>query len=225
MTQQARWLSAIAAVAVYSASGSAHAQPAQAAPAETAPAPAAPAETSAAPAETTAPPPAQPAPQPTSDNGWGEAGPTQAPPPAATAPVTTPPAPGPTEEELERKRTLQKKKGLMIGGWTTLGVTYGTALTVGVIAIDTAKGDSDRRRWGRRMAIPIGGPFAAAFVSKTASGTLFTVLTGAAQATGLVLGVVGTVLYTKERSKQRQMAFSVLPNRDGGVNVGASWRF
>lgn len=164
-------------------------------------------------------------PSPENDGGWDPE--PASPSVAAPAPVATaPPPPGPTPEELEDRRRLQRARGMMIGGWATLGVTYGAALTVGVVAIDTAKGDDERRRmWGRRMTIPIGGPVAAAFVSKTATGTLFTVLTGAAQLTGLTLGIVGTTMFAKEHGRQQRLAFSVLPDPDGGVQMGASWRF
>jgi hypothetical protein len=145
----------------------------------------------------------------------------------ATEPATevAPPQPeGPTPAELEHKKQLQKARGLTAGGWTTFGVTYAAALTLGVASIDLANGDQRKRTWGRRMAIPVGGPFAAAFVSASATGTLFTVLTGAAQITGIVLGTAGAVMLARHK-RDPNFAFAIVPDAAGGAHMGATWRF
>ncbi len=168
-------------------------------------------------------------------NGWDAASdetPSQAatagPPPPPRVETMPGPAVQPTPRPLvdhEEIRKRNKTRGLMIGGWTTFGITYAAALTIGVVTIDTAEGDdaAQLRRWGRRMTIPIGGPLAAAAVSRTATGTLFSVLTSAAQTTGLALGIVGAVMYAKHRREQR-LAFSIVPD-GAGVGVGATYKF
>jgi hypothetical protein len=148
------------------------------------------------------------------------------PPAPVSQPVveSAPPQPeGPSKAELERVRARSKARGLLIGGWTTFGITYAAALTIGVASIDLAEDDLRQRRYGRRMTIPVGGPFAAAFISKSATGTLFTVLTGAAQLTGIAIGTAGAVMLAKHRREPR-LALAIVPGRYG-THVGASWRF
>ena len=142
------------------------------------------------------------------------------------APVLESPPPLPEEpspEEVERKKAHMRARGITIGGWTTFGITYAAALTIGVASIDLAKEDQHQRVWGRRMVIPVGGPFAAAFVSKSATGTLFTVLTGLAQTTGIAIGIAGAVMLSKQKRASR-LAFAAAPDR-GGMHMGATWRF
>jgi hypothetical protein len=148
-------------------------------------------------------------------------------------PASGPPAPvvetaplqpeGPSPADLERRRQRSRARGLLIGGWTTFGVTYAAALTIGVASIDLAEDDHRQRMWGRRMAIPIGGPFAAAFVSDSATGTLFTVLTGAAQLTGIAIGTAGAVMLSRQK-RDPNFAFAIVPGRTG-AHMGATWRF
>lgn len=154
-------------------------------------------------------------------DGWDDPAPVE--PPAPVLESAPPQPEGPTPAELEQKKARARARGMLIGGWTTFGITYAAALTIGVASIDLAKDDNRQRMWGRRMAIPIGGPFAAAFVSDSATGTLFTVLTGAAQTTGLALGIAGAVMLAKQKQTSN-LAFAVVPDPTG-VRMGATWRF
>jgi hypothetical protein len=127
--------------------------------------------------------------------------------------------------DLEYKSRRSRAKGLMVGGWTTFSATYIAALTAGVVAYDVAGEDDERqRKWGRRMTIPIGGPIAASFVADSATGTLFTALTGAAQAAGLAMGIAGTAMYVKQKKNPPRLSFGVAPSRTG-MHMGATWRF
>jgi hypothetical protein len=165
---------------------------------------------------------------PTSDraHGWDdlETESKNEPSPTPTVQASPPQPEGPTPAELERKKQRQRARGLTAGGWTTFGVTYAAALTIGVASIDLAGDDRRQRTWGRRMAIPVGGPFAAAFVSASATGTLFTVLTGAAQITGIALGTAGAVMLARQK-RDPNFAFAIVPDASGGAHMGATWRF
>jgi hypothetical protein len=171
--------------------------------------------------------------QPAVDNGWDEGDSTAAPVPVAEPPapaaVSTTPAP-PTEaddERLWRLRQHNRFRGMMISGFTILGAVYGGSVLIGALAIDLGNdNDNDRqRRYGRRMFIPFGGPFAAAPVSRSATLGVLTVAAGAGQLLGLSLGIAGAVkLREFPNPDARRFAFGVAPTADG-AQVGLSGRF
>jgi hypothetical protein len=156
-------------------------------------------------------------------DGWDATEASEPPPPRVAIEPTSAATENPTPVDLEAKRRRSRARGLMIGGWTTFGATYAASLTAGVVGIDIADGDERQRKWGRRMTIPIGGPIAAAFVTESATGTLFTVLTSAAQTAGLVMGIAGTVMVVRQK-KQPRLSFGIAPSGDG-MRMGATLRF
>lgn len=117
-------------------------------------------------------------------------------PPVAPAPHYPPPP-----------RRVWRGKGLMIAGWSIFGATYLISTLVGTTAIDQARcdrgggfdegdlgctTDESRRRYGRRMLVPVVGPFMAV---ATEYGDPEAVFLGINQVAGLVMGIVGTIRY------------------------------
>lgn len=176
--------------------------------------------------------PPTPGPAPTAES-WGaedEVGPS---PPAASAPAPAPgpmaaPTPPPVDEETRwKQRQRQRFRAMMISGFTTLGASYGASLLLGTIFIDIGREDDDAQKvqYGTRMVIPLGGPFAAAAVSKSATGAVFTVAAGVGQVVGLTLGIVGAAKMRQYPDLERnRFAFGMSPTR-GGAHAGLSMRF
>ena len=189
------------------------------------------AQAPAQPAPEAAPAPA-PAPAPTTSdaaaaNGWTE--PAPAPTPAPVAPAAGTPAPiDPAEEErLWRLKQHNRFKGIMVSGFTTLGAVYGASVLIGALSIDFARDDDNerQRQYGRRMMIPLGGPFAAAPVSRSATLGVLTVAAGLGQLAGLSMGIAGAVkLREFPNPNKPRFAFGVMPTR-GGAHMGLSLRF
>jgi hypothetical protein len=134
---------------------------------------------------------------------------------------------------------------MMIVGWSVLGSFYLISTFVGTSAIDEARCDGEGgfeeedlectpdeslRRYGRRMLIPVVGPFMAAATEHGNAGAIFL---GVNQVAGLVLGIIGTVRYaTTGRSKVaslpvgggRTLSLDVQPTTGGGA-ARATLRF
>jgi hypothetical protein len=205
-------------IAALLVTGGAHAQ-AQPAP-----------EPAPAPAPTPAPAPAPATGDPIVDNGWTTPAPAPTTAPAApVAPVAGMPAPvDPAEEErLWRLKQHNRFKGIMVSGFTTLGAVYGASVLIGALSIDFARDDDNerQRQYGRRMMIPLGGPFAAAPVSRSATLGVLTVAAGLGQLAGLAMGIAGAVkLREFPNPNKPRFALSAMPTR-GGAHMGLSLRF
>ena len=181
---------------------------------------------------------AEPAPETTTstaaeDNGWGSPEATE--PPTPAAPTTVPPAPAappsdePTaeEERLWRLKQHNRFKGMMISGFTILGGVYGASLLIGALTIDLGNEGDDRRRrqYGTRMMIPLGGPFAAAPVSRSATLGVLTVAAGLGQILGLSMGIAGAVkLKEFPDPNKRKFAFGFAPTSQG-AHLSLALRF
>lgn len=171
-------------------------------------------------------------------NGWEAPPPEPAPGPApvpAPVPVVSAAggtAPMPVIDEAEEARLWQLRqhnrfKGMLISGFVILGSAYGASLLVGAIAFDTAEGDDAerQRKYGRRMMIPLAGPFAAVPESRSATLGILTVGAGVGQLLGLSLGIAGAVkLQEFPNPNKRRFTFQVLPTREG-AHMGMSLRF
>jgi hypothetical protein len=168
-------------------------------------------------------------------NGWDE--PEPEPEPAEPRPTPDPEAQRAAVEaaaakEAQDRRAWQLRqhnrfRGMMISGFTILGAVYGGSVLVGALAIDLGHdNDSDRQlRYGRRMFIPLGGPFAAAPVSRSATLGVLTVAAGAGQVLGLSLGIAGAVKMRQFPNPDRdRFAFGVTPTPDGAA-LGVVGRF
>ncbi len=140
------------------------------------------------------------------------------PPPSAGAP------PPPSTPPRVRRRRSRRGLGMMISGYSAFfGIWLVTAIA-GAATFDSAgenfldDADAQRRRAvGRRLMIPVGGPYAAAFVTDTATGALFSVISGLAQTATLTLGIVGTVIYAKHRRAVRQVEVGAAPTLGGSM--------
>lgn len=122
---------------------------------------------------TAAPPVAEPAPPP--------------PPP----PVYVPPAPDPHMVALRHQRN--SGIGMTISGYTLFGTSYLISALIGTISIDYARDVGGSGKYGRRMLIPLVGPFMAIPRSDSATGGLFTGLVGVVQVAGFALGTAGAI--------------------------------
>ena len=71
------------------------------------------------------------------------------------------------------------------------------------------------------MTVPVVGPFAAAFNSRSATGALLTTSLGVAQLAGLSMALIGTA---RHRRLKRELSLAAMPTRDGG-HVALSMRF
>ena len=156
-------------------------------------------------------PSAAPPPQPAPTADWNES-PQFTPTPA---PADAPPAPRPS------RRRSTPGLGMLISGFSIFGATWLLSAFIGAAAVDTADDDADydadrRRDFGTRLMIPVGGPFAAAFVAPRATGALVATLDGVAHVAGLTLGIVGSVMLGRARARQDRMTVGFTPAPGGG---------
>jgi hypothetical protein len=175
----------------------------------------------------------------------GEVTPLPPAPPPVTAPDVPPPhapqigyAPAPIPAQRPRRKTL------MIGGLATFGAGYLLSLLAAMDAVDhstngmTAACSSCKA--GPRLLIPIAGPWLAMPYANTGRDdqTLYALL-GLAQATGVVLAIIGISQFVADAPRTNEgapvpaprqsrssggMTFGLLPTRDGAFGF-ASARF
>ena len=128
----------------------------------------------------------------------------------------------------------------MGAGFGVFALTYLGSAFYGAAVFDRREGDfldqpsgsggfaseDQRRAYGRRMMIPVAGPFAAAAVAPSATEALLTSLAGVAQVAGLSLGVAGSVVFARARKRRPRetIAVSGAPVAGGGV-VAIAGRF
>ena len=149
----------------------------------------------------TAPPPApEPAPAP------------PAPPAPAyvpAEPATNAPSPmlvNPQIAALKHRRN--SGIGMTISGYTIFGTSYLVSALIGTISIDYARDVGGSGTYGRRMLIPLAGPFAAIPRADSATGGLFTGMVGVVQVAGFVLGTAGAIRLGRANRDLRLMADS-----------------
>lgn len=116
---------------------------------------------------------------------------TAPPAPAPPPPVYVPPPVNPRIAALKHQRN--SGIGMTISGYTLFGTSYLISALVGTISIDYARDVGGSGTYGRRMLIPLAGPFAAIPRADSATGGLFTGLIGVVQVTGFVLGTAGAI--------------------------------
>ena len=111
---------------------------------------------------------------------------------------------------------------MAIAGFSIFGGVWLLSAITGAAIFDSAGSnfteDSDAeadRAMGRRLMIPVGGPFAASFVAPTATGALFSVLSGVAQTAGLGVGIAGAVIYGRGQQQYR-VSMGGMPTAGGG---------
>ncbi len=96
--------------------------------------------------------------------------------------------------------------GMTISGFTMFGTSYLISALVGTISLDLAADVGGSGKYGRRMLIPVAGPFMAIPRSDTATGGMFTALLGVIQIGGLVLGTAGAIKYSRANRQLRLSA-------------------
>jgi hypothetical protein len=132
--------------------------------------------------------------------------PPPAPPPPATTVVVPPPAyvpvvPGshaPSPMIVDPHIAALKHQrnsgiGMTISGYTMFGTSYLISALIGTISLDYAADVGGTGRYGRRMLIPIAGPFLAIPRADSATGGLFTGFLGVIQVAGFALGTAGAI--------------------------------
>jgi hypothetical protein len=139
--------------------------------------------------------------------------PAEAPPPPP-APVYVPAQPGthapspmlvnPRIAALKHQRN--SGTSMMISGYTLFGTSYLISALIGTISLDYASDVGGSGRYGRRMLIPLAGPFMAIPRADTATGGLFTGLVGVVQVAGFLLGTTGAVRFTRANRELRLAA-------------------
>ncbi len=151
------------------------------------------------------------------------------PPPAARYPSNRPSYPPEVPEEPERPA---RKKGLMIAGLATLGGTYLFSALVGVELLsyeDSHPGEIclNCNSTGKALLVPIAGPWIALPDANSHSGgKVVCALLGLAQATGVVLSIVGISRYVSsgkpEASASSGVMVGVVPTQGGAFgSVGS----
>ena len=93
-----------------------------------------------------------------------------------------------------------------ISGYTMFGTSYLVSALIGTISLDVASNVGGSGTYGRRMLIPVAGPFMAIPRADSATGGLFTAMVGVIQLGGLVLGTAGVVKYKRADRKLRLSA-------------------
>lgn len=176
------------------------------------------------------PPAGTPPPSSQTPEDWDSFDPPQQPPPPGEAAAAQPPPPhaagpiAPQPPPRVRPRRSRRGLGMMISGYSAFFAVWLVTAIAGAATFDSADSDflddadRDRQRAvGRRLMIPLGGPYAAAFVTDTATGALFSVLSGLAQTATLTLGITGTVIYARNQRAYRQVALGAAPIRGGSM--------
>lgn len=138
------------------------------------------------------------------------------------------PAPAPAVSETRDAEPAPRKRGpglgMTISGFSMFGISYLGSALVGAMAYDLGD-DRASRAYGRRMMIPVGGPFAAAGQSSSLTIGILTGMAGAVQVAGLGLGIAGGVLLGREKAQRSAtLAFGATPTRGGG-HFSATLRF
>lgn len=138
-------------------------------------------------------------------------------PPPPPAPVLVAPAPAqPTLFDPQRAALMQDRNsglGMTISGFTMFGTSYLISALIGTISIDYADSVGGSGKYGRRMLIPLAGPFAAIPRADSATGGLFTALLGVIQVGGFVLGTAGAIKFGRAK---RQLQLSA---QSGGLQL------
>jgi hypothetical protein len=149
------------------------------------------------------------------------AAPTAGAPEGPALPPTGPAGPAAAQDVAPPKRG--PGLGLTISGFSMFGISYFGSALIGAMAYDL--GDTDAsRRYGRRMLIPVGGPFAAAPHAEALSVGILTGAAGVVQVAGLGMGIAGAVLLGRARARRPRLSFRASPTR-GGAHFGATLRF
>jgi hypothetical protein len=166
-----------------------------------------------------------------------DAEPEQPPPDEPAAEPDAPPAP----PEPAAPPRPERRKALLIAGAATFGGGYLVAVLVGWVSYSEAGIPEDEecidcKDVGKRLFIPLVGPFLAIGVSEGKEGKVVAGLMGGVQAIGLALAVIGTIVYVKsgkpkeaallgrERDALSRLRLGATPAHGGG-RLSLGWVF
>jgi hypothetical protein len=134
------------------------------------------------------------------------------PPPPAYTPVvpgTLAPSPMLVDPHIAAlKHQRNSGIGMTISGYTMFGTSYLISALIGTISLDYAADVGGTGKYGRRMLIPIAGPFIAIPRADSATGGLFTGFLGVIQVAGFVLGTAGAIKLGRANRQLRLSANS-----------------
>jgi len=154
----------------------------------------------------------------------------------APVPAVGPPVPA---AEPEKPRPPRKKKGLMIAGIATFGGGYLFSALVGYLAYTEATVPEGQtclncEDTGKRMFIPVVGPFLAIEYADGTDGRVVSGIMGAIQVIGLGLTAWGVVLYVNSGEPEEEveetppamarLRLGAAPTEGGGM-LALGWTF
>lgn len=114
-------------------------------------------------------------------------------------------------------------KGMMIAGFSIFAGTWLSAIVLGAGFIDN--NTPSGYMYGRRLMVPVLGPFLAAGIPDDGASTnMAYVFLGLAQTAGLALGITGAVLFSKSRKAARTLTSQGL-HLGRGVHMSSSPRW
>ena len=120
-------------------------------------------------------------------------------------------------------RRPRRAKGLLIAGPIVLGATYAFTALVGLSISADDVDCSNCRTVGHRLLVPVLGPWLAIPAVDSSEGRTWTALLGFAQATGVILTVIGISRYSASVSEEgfasRGLHLAFLPRAGGGFGV------
>ncbi len=137
-------------------------------------------------------------------------------PPPPPAPAYTPVVPGtlaPSPMLVDPHIAALKHQrnsgiGMTISGYTMFGTSYLISALIGTISLDYAADVGGTATYGRRMQIPMVGPFMPIPRADTATRGLFTGFVGVIQVAGFALGTAGAIKLGRANRQLRLSADS-----------------
>lgn len=137
--------------------------------------------------------------------------------------------PPPGHQGTVYQRPSRRPKGLLIAGPIVLGASYGFTALVGLQIMSTNTNSdgaycTNCDTVGPRLLIPILGPWLALPAADGDDGKVLSAMLGIAQATGLLLTIVGISRYRASAPDQTAAArggwrFALVPSKGGGLGV------
>lgn len=123
------------------------------------------------------------------------------------------------------KKPPPPRKGLMITGWVLFGVSYVITASNAADLYDRCPGMNNPGRCrdlAQNMLIPVVGPFMAMEQAKYATDDFSLAVSGSLQGLGLVMGIVGTVQYHRDKYRNRVLnEYGVRVAKQTSINAGS----
>jgi hypothetical protein len=122
------------------------------------------------------------------------------------------------------KRPPPPRKGLMVTGWVLFGVSYLITASNAADLYDRCPGMNKPGRCrdlAENMFIPVVGPFLAMDQAKYATDDFSLAVSGSLQGLGLIMGIVGTVQYHRDKYRNRVLnEYGVRVAKNTNLNAG-----